>query len=130
MFFDRASVIRAIDRTARRVLSKFGAYVRQRAKTSIRKRKKISLPGHPPHSHTGLLRRFIFFGYDASRRSVVVGPVAFRRGTSTVPQILEYGGIVRRDGRRMRYRARPYMRPALQKEMPKLSSLWRDSIRP
>ena len=78
-FFDRAAVVRAVDQATRRNLSRFGAYVRQRAKTSIRRPPKtatvrISRPGRPPYSHTGLLKRFIFFAYDADRQSVVIGP--------------------------------------------------------
>jgi len=36
-FFDRAAVIKAVDRQTRSVLSKFGAYVRRTAKGSIKK---------------------------------------------------------------------------------------------
>jgi ribosomal 50S subunit-associated protein YjgA (DUF615 family) len=73
-FFDRKIVIDAMDRAARNVLSKFGAFVRQRAKSSIRQRKRASDPGKPPSSHTGVLKDFIFFGYEADRQSVVIGP--------------------------------------------------------
>jgi hypothetical protein len=38
-FFDRAKVKNAVDAGTRRVLSRFGAFVRTRARTSIRKRK-------------------------------------------------------------------------------------------
>ncbi|MCL4743749.1 MAG: hypothetical protein KJZ54_16250, partial [Phycisphaerales bacterium] len=64
MFFDRPKVRRAVDAARRKVLSKAGAFIRQTARTSIRKRKGSSKPGNPPHSHVGLLRRFILFGYD------------------------------------------------------------------
>ena len=74
MFFDRQAVISKVDAATRRVLSRFGAFVRRSAKSSIRKRKKAAPPGQPPSSHTGLLKKFIFFGYDADRRSVVIGP--------------------------------------------------------
>jgi len=94
MFFDSPRVMRAVDRATRRVLSRFGAFVRQTAKTSIRKRKRISRPGEPPSSHAGLLRAFIYFGYDADRRSVVIGPTPLHsreyRG-GEVPALLEYG---------------------------------------
>jgi len=79
MFFDRDKVRKRTDAGTRRVLSRFGAYVRTTAKHSIRKRKRISEPGEPPSSHTGLLRRFIFFGYDRDRRSVVIGPITTLR---------------------------------------------------
>jgi len=55
MFFDRKAVTSAVDRTERRVLSRFGAFVRRGAKSSIRKRKRAAEAGMPPSSHTGLL---------------------------------------------------------------------------
>jgi hypothetical protein len=39
-FFDRAKVKNAVDVGTRRVLSRFGAFVRTRAKTSIRKKER------------------------------------------------------------------------------------------
>lgn len=136
LFFDRPKVQRAMDRAKRRSLSRAGAFIRQRARTSIRKRKRQSRPGQPPSSHTGLLRRFILFGYDRRSDSVVVGPVGFRR--SRAPNVLEFGGRTtvesrRRGGRRqkrtVRIAARPYMRPALEKERSQLPAVWRNSVR-
>ena len=91
MFFDRKAVTDAVDRAARKVLSKFGAFVRTAAKHSIRKRKAVSQPGQPPSSHAGHLRRLIFFGYDPARKSVVIGPTPFR-SEAEAPPLLEYGG--------------------------------------
>lgn len=136
MFFDRPKVQRAVDRAKRRSLSRAGAFIRQRARTSIRRRKRTSRPGEPPTSHTGLLRRFILFGYDRRSDSVVVGPVGFRR--SRAPNVLEFGGrttvAAGRRGRQKRKRtvritARPYMRPALEKERSQLPAVWRNSVR-
>jgi len=193
LFFDTAKVRRAVDAATRRVLSKFGAFVRQRARTSIRHRRAVSQPGAPPSSHTGMLRRRIYHAYDPARQSVVIGPVPLnqvffdknlRPVSGIVPEILEYGGTAgvveeayrtaagqliwaRRDLRRMgkvallsalranlargqaipttagnyvvptkhhRFRtysvkARPYMRPALEKERPQLSALWAGSVK-
>jgi len=137
MFFDRKKVIRAADRANRRNLSKAGAFVRTTAKHSIRKRRAASAPGSPPSSHTGLLRRFIFFGYERSRQTVVVGPMRLNQKAGTAPAALEHGGTSlvvegtrrRRRKRRVRIRARPYMGPALAKEAPKFPKLWKNSIR-
>ena len=133
MFFDRKKVVDATDRASRRVLSRFGAFVRQRARTSIRRRKGTSTPGSPPHSHTGLLRRLIFFGYDTRRRSVVIGPTALN-SASEAPELLEHGGTttLTRGGKRVRarYRPRPFMGPALEAEQPKLPAMWHNSITP
>jgi hypothetical protein len=132
-FFDREKVRRSADAGTRRVLSKFGAFVRQRARTSIRKRKGTSPPGQPPYSHVGLLRKFILFAYDPQRRSVVIGPTLTKEG-SQAPRLLEHGGdvVLEHKGgkaRHVRYRPRPFMQPAFVAEKPKLPALWRDSVR-
>ena len=134
LFFDREAVASKADAATRKVLSKFGAFVRRTAKGSIRNRGKPAPPGSPPSSHTGLLKKFIFFGYDAGARSVVVGPARLdRRGRGDAPALLEHGGLttLKRRGRRRRaaYRARPYMGPAFEKEQPKLPAMWRDSVK-
>ena len=60
-FFDRDAVLKATDKAQRMALSKFGAFVRTRARSSIRKRKGVAPAGSPPSSHTGLLKQFIYF---------------------------------------------------------------------
>jgi len=153
-FFDAPKVIRAVTKTEHRVLSRFGAIVRRRARSSIRKRKANSKPGEPPSSHTGFLKQGIMFGFDTARRSVVVGPRRFRGG---IADVLEYGGgsrlmdeveiinegggrdskgrflkeTKRRTGRKVRRRiaARPFMGPAFQDALPELPAMWRNSIR-
>ena len=134
LFFDRKAVLGKVDRATRRVLSRFGAFVRRTARSSIRKRKRTSAPGAPPSSHTGLLKKFIFFGYDPAKRSVVIGPERLsQKGRGEAPHLLEYGGTgtVERRGKRRRakVRARPFMGPAFEKEEPKLAAMWRDSIK-
>ena len=104
-FFDSRHVMNRVDKATRSVLSKFGAYVRRTARRSIRKRKRRSRPGKPPSSHSGLLKRFIFFGY----------------GTSTVEEDDEK--------KQVRIKARPFMGPAYEKELPGLPQMWRDSVR-
>ena len=103
-FFDKPGVMNRVDRGKMRVLSRFGAFVRKSAIWSIRTRKKSSDPGQPPSSHTGTLKRFIYFAYEPSRDSVVIGPMktnqVFFDGdgqpvTGTVPEVLEYGGRIR-----------------------------------
>ena len=137
LFFDTKAVRSKLDAATRRVLSKFGAFVRRGARSSIRKRKRISTPGEPPSSHTGLLRRFIFFGYDPRQRSVVIGPARLNQKIGNAPAALEYGGTStvieglrgKRKKRRVRMAARPYMGPAFETEKPKLPAMWRDSVR-
>lgn len=150
-FFDRARVIQAMDRAARRNLSKFGAFVRTRARTSLRYRNKPSSAGSPPHVHKTLtrtktskkgkvskqsvspLRDFLFFAYDGSRKSVVIGPVKLNDRQGSVPEVLEHGGssVIRDSLGRQRsvvIAARPFMRPALDATRKELPSIWRDSI--
>jgi hypothetical protein len=132
LFFESAAVLQKVDAATRKVLSKFGAFVRTTAKHSIRKRKAASAPGSPPSSHVGTLKRLIFFGYDLSARSVVIGPAPFR-STVEAPPLLEYGGTASRTdakGRRVlaRYRARPFMGPAFEKEKSKLPAMWTSSV--
>jgi len=134
MFFDRKVVAGAVDRATRKVLSKFGAFVRTTARHSIRKRKAVSQPGSPPSSHVGLLRKLIYFGYDPARKSVVIGPTPLH-GTAEAPPLLEYGGRARRKTRKGKnvmasYRARPFMGPAFEAEKPKLPAMWAGSIKP
>lgn len=135
-FFDRAAVQMLLTKAELRFLSKGGAFVRQRAKTSIRKRRGISRPGEPPSSHNGDLRNNIWFALDSSRRSAVIGPVGFKN--SNAPEVLEHGGIatvVSRDPHTRQFRAhqvpmaaRPFMEPALAKEASRLPELWRGAF--
>jgi len=149
MFFDRATVISKVDAGTRKVLSRFGAYVRTTAKQSIKNapfmqkkkrgeertnfRRGVSKPGQPPYSRSGLLKKFIYFGYDPTQRSVVIGPErlsGWNKGKA--PALLEYGGTtqsnLRGKKRIVSIAARPYMGPAFEKEKPKLPAMWRNSI--
>ena len=134
LFFDRKAVTNRVGRATKRVLSRFGAYVRQTARRSIRKRKAVSLPGQPPSSHKGLLKRFIFFGYDPGRQSVVIGPARLAgRNRGEAPPLLEYGGTttLKRGGKRKRatYKARPFMGPAFEEHKKQLPQMWANSVR-
>lgn len=96
LFFDSPRVIAAVDVATRRAMSKMGAFVRTRARSSIRKRKKPSPPGSPPSSHVGTLRNLLFFAFDPVTYSVVVGPVLLGRRPDAVPGTLEAGAVVPR----------------------------------
>ncbi len=129
-FFDTKEIKATVDVATRKVLSKFGAFVRTRARSSIRKRKAISAPGAPPSGHTGALRSFIYFAFDSGSKSVVIGPARYRAGDA--PGLLERGGVTRntkRDGvKRLVYRPRPFMAPAAAAELNNLRDLLRGFI--
>jgi hypothetical protein len=131
-FFDRAAVRSMMDAKTAKALSRAGAFIRQRARTSIRSRKKISEPGQPPSSHVGELKRRIWFAYEPATQSVVIGPMRFKQGEA--PGLLEFGGQAtrqRRNGEKYvaTYRPRPYMGPAMEKELPNLPSHWAKSVK-
>jgi len=164
-FFNSKPVMRAVDRATRKVLSRFGAFVRRTAKSSIRKARmkriselspeelksfrmrqaiakregkpkprrplKSSDPGKPPRNRSGLLKRLLWFGYDIYRRSVVVGPTT--AGPKAAGSI-EHGGPVRitagpNKGSIRQMAARPFMRPAMNENLPQLPAMWRDTVK-
>lgn len=143
LFFDKTAVERAADKAKLRALSKFGAYVRRTAQQSMRYRKSASPPGQPPSAHKSkrlaalkrlkrakyngaLLREMLFFAYDQRTQTVVVGPLGFKN--SPVPALHEFGGTHRVKGKDVRYPARPYMAPALNKSLPKFAESFRGTV--
>lgn len=153
--FRRREIDAAILQAQRQSLTRAGAYVRLTARRSIKPAGKrslkdrrrqglrgyrdptISRPGSPPRLHTRAANnlRMIRFAWEPRIRTVVVGPVLFKMaGGVRIPQVLEHGGrsTVRRRfaGRQsVRIRRRPFMQPALQKEMPQFPKLFANSIR-
>lgn len=120
-FFQIDKVLNPAERARQKVLSRFGYFTRADARQSMRKKKKPSAAGAPPRVVRGQLKNLLFFGYDSSRASVVVGPVPF--GTESADD-LEYG-----DGQKLR--ARPYMTPAFNRQLDKhMPAMWRNSIKP
>ncbi len=126
-FFDAKGVQDALDPAVRKALSKFGAFVRTRARSSIKKKKGTSKPGAPPFSHTGTLRK-ILFGYDARNKSVVTGPV-LAGSQSGAPENLEYGGWAKLRGKSVKVKPRPFMAPAFAKELDNVNDNFRNLIR-
>lgn len=142
-FFDQKKVIDALPPAKRRALSKIGAFIRTRARSLMKRRKKTAPPNTPPSAHAGQLKDLLFFSYDPMSESVVVGPVPFKAGEA--PALSEYGGVAQRRawtwrprrgryGRKYeaKYRKRPFMKPALDESVsnPKLVEAWKDSIKP
>ena len=129
-FFDRKKIKGRVDVRTRRVLSKFGSFVRRSAQHSIRPSKRTSPPGKPPFSHSGKLRKKIFFMYDPKRRSVVIGPIIFPGKTGKALPALEYGGKTDMpSGDIIKIEARPFMGPAFNANLSVVPSLWANSIK-
>jgi hypothetical protein len=132
---DLSFIRNQIPAAMRKTAGRQGALVRTIARRSIRTRKKTSDPGKPPTNRTGLLRKFIFFSWDAGTQSVVIGPEKLS-GVADGNSLrrLEFGGTgtaTDKSGRRrrVRYRARPFMNPALDAAKNKLPELWRGAIK-
>lgn len=104
-FFDRQTVIDRMGRASRKALSKAGAFIRTRARSSLRRRKKPSPPGSPPSVHSRdsvATLKNILFAFGPHEQSLIVGPVKLNQreqdwitmGATTVPQIHEFGAVV------------------------------------
>lgn len=103
-FFDRIEIIEQIETAERKNLSKIGAFIRQRARSSMRRRKQASSPGTPPSAHSRdrvATLKNILFGYQRNTHSVVIGPVKLNQanyvpdgGQTTLPQLHEFGGSI------------------------------------
>lgn len=109
-FFDREKVIKQVGRANARKLSRIGAFVRRRARTSILRRgprRRVngrtvpSRPGQPPHvwsRDSFATLRNIMFGLSRDGNAVLIGPrkVPSRQLTGssaqTVPELMEHGG--------------------------------------
>ena len=102
-FFDRRNLEFSLARAEIRAMSKVGAFVRKRARSSLRRRRKPSEPGQPPSVHSTddvATLKNILFGYDPHIHGVVVGPVKLhaKQGlngvmlSGTVPNLHEFGG--------------------------------------
>ncbi len=121
--FDLPRIRRAVKRANVRGLGHAGAGIRLRAQRSIRKSGKPSSPGHPPHTRKGVLRRAILYAVEKDRQRVVIGPAFEKAGTSGMAH--EFGGRYRQE----RYEKRPFMGPALIRQLPKIPKHWRGSVR-
>ena len=128
-------------------------------KRRSKKKEQVSQPGDPPFGKSGRLKSSILFGYDRQSDSVVIGPKGVQTDTppraleyggrsKTTVKVRKKktasGGSARRKTsstgakrkkttqrvrRIVTIKARPFMRPALGKTIPKLDSIWANSMR-
>jgi len=103
MFFDRAAVQNRLDKAEQRELSRIGAFVRKRARSILRRRKRVSRAGEPPSVHSKDNRaslKNVLFGYDPKIHGVAIGPIKLNQlnltdtGRVTIPALMEFGGHV------------------------------------
>lgn len=102
-FFDEDKLDAFITKGEQKAMSRIGAFVRQRMRQILRRRKKVSAVGQTPSVHSNdkyASLKNILFSYDRFRHNVAIGPVKLNQvnmtdsGSKTVPQILEEGGTV------------------------------------
>src|SRR5689334_22367304 len=94
-FFDRLLVQRELGKDNAKALSKIGAFVRRRARSSMRRRKRAAAVGMPPSAHSSdpvRTLKNIWFAYDQSRQSVVIGPLRLNGNQGSIPALHEFGG--------------------------------------
>lgn len=100
-----------------------GAIIRLAAKQSIKRNKKASLSGTPPHTRRGQLKRSLRYAVDKGSESVVIGSTYTMVGRSGMAH--EFGGMFRGN----MYPKRAFMQPALDKNKRKVSKLWANAVR-
>ena len=156
--FDASTILWPTKAFVKTLLHKFGGYVRQTQRNSM-KRSKIgplggpipSLPGQPPRRRPGKnpdIKETVFYYADPVRKDVVIGMVLLRNKSAMgepMPGVLEYGGtsIIRTGrwskktgnaGRGMKaitVAPRPSAVPAFKKAVKKyLQDLIREGIMP
>lgn len=115
---------RATARKQFQAMKRASAYLMGIARRTIRRSKKPSKPGKPPHTRKGQLKRAVLFAVEGRGNNLrgLIGP-SFS-GVGRIMIAHEYG--VRFQGRD--YPERALMVPALEKSQDKLPSFWRGSI--
>ena len=141
-------VERATDKGAYKSLRHAAFSIRKSAIESMVEARGPSRPGTPPHRHTGRLARSILVAQDKNGE-VVVGPSYSRVKVGGRPpwlaRMLEHGGtFTRRKKRKTRgrpkkgeapepmlsvtYPARPFMAPALKRNLARFHREWKGAI--
>ena len=123
------AVLAAVQKADYKNLGHAAASIRKEAIASIisnTPRFLSSAPGNPPHSRRGLYRRAILYAVDPLQESAVIGPAASVAGISGVAH--EFGGWYGSGKQRHEYPARPFMGPALDKNLDRFAQEWAGSV--
>lgn len=102
--FESGQIKKKVNQANFRSLGHAAATIRKTAKRSIRKRKKPSSPGSPPHTQTGMLRRVLRYEVDREREQAVIGPVNEIAGR--LWNLHEFGGVATKRRKLKRHRFR------------------------
>lgn len=102
-----------------RTFKQAGATIRLIARRSIRKRKRASDAGDPPTTRGRMRSLKTAIVFDATEFGVVIGPRKSLVGV--IGRVHEFGE--RYKGQR--FDERPFMRPALEKALPRIPSFMR-----
>lgn len=120
-FIDRTRRVQeAADRAARRAFAKAAFRIFRDAQSTIQRSDEPSAPGEPPHTRRGQLRRSI--RYHATKDGAVVGPLGSMVGEAGAAH--EFGG----EHKGQTYPERPFMKPALDRELTNFAGEFRGSI--
>lgn len=82
-----------------------------------------SMPGTPPHTRKGQIKRAILYSVERKAGRALIGPSYEMMGASASAH--EFGGRFRGQ----RYPRRAFMGPALQENLPRLPRFWAGSVR-
>jgi len=115
-------VATAMDRAAFRSNAHAAAGIRKDAVQSITVSSEPSPAGTPPHTRKRQLNRSIRFYVDKQKKEAIVGPRASMVGNAGA--IHEHGEMFMGE----QFEARPFMRPALNRNLDRLIDLYRGSM--
>jgi len=89
--FDKTKLKKKVETATFTSLRHAGGAIGKTARFSIRRRKKPSRPGSPPHTQTGMLRRVIRYEVTNNKTNVIIGPVNEVAGR--LWNLHEFGGV-------------------------------------
>lgn len=110
----------AADRAARRVFAKAAFRIMRDAQSSVERSAEPSAPSEPPHTRRGQLKRAI--RYAAMKDGAVIGPLESMVGVAA--EAHEFGGGFRGQD----YPSRPFMGPALERDLDNFAGDFRGEI--
>lgn len=122
VFDDIDKVTEATKRGNLSALSKAAFSIFKEAQESIKVSGFASSAGSAPHSKAGQLKRSIKYSLDKENESAVIGPQFSLMGEAASAH--EFGGTYHGE----QYPQRPFMGPALQKNLDKIPTYWSGSI--